>query len=341
MPLTAYEILNARVKQKIATEADWLAVDDELGVIFEGEQAFVWTADGVPVNFKIGDGIKKFSELPYFISYYSNIISHKVLFYSNENNITIPNIFRNLSGLHDVILINNSGADITLKVGTTDGGNDIMEIVLGTGVNTITLFHVFQSAQTVYFTGLTGLDYSLVLVYYQYDEAPVQPPAGAPGVAFRWPKFTMGMFQPFGPDGAAGLAAAFDFTTGLGMPGTAWENCCITGAAGTGTWSMGGIYPVGWKSGDTIGGTFGNPATEIIIKKENLPSLQPKIWGVEQHKPAAGGSGGRFGRWVTQDGAGHNAGDGYYLQDDLGGTSEPITIAPPTRIVLYWVAITD
>jgi len=64
----AYTVLNARVKQKIATEAYWLSIEAELGPILEGEQAFVFNEAGDPVNFKIGDGTRLFSELPYFIT---------------------------------------------------------------------------------------------------------------------------------------------------------------------------------------------------------------------------------------------------------------------------------
>ena len=59
----AKQIIEARVKQKVDTESNWL--NNELRLL-DGEQAFVRTDAGVPVNFKIGDGNKTFSELPYF-----------------------------------------------------------------------------------------------------------------------------------------------------------------------------------------------------------------------------------------------------------------------------------
>ena len=46
---------------KYKTEADWLATDP---VILEGEFAVVLDRSG---NYKMGDGVKKFSELPYSI----------------------------------------------------------------------------------------------------------------------------------------------------------------------------------------------------------------------------------------------------------------------------------
>ena len=58
--------LDARVRQKVATEAEWLADDT---ILLGGEQAFVISALGTPINFKIGDGTKTFAELPYFFNY--------------------------------------------------------------------------------------------------------------------------------------------------------------------------------------------------------------------------------------------------------------------------------
>lgn len=62
----AKQIIDARVRQKVGTEAEWLANDLEL---LDGEAAIVRTGDGTPVNLKFGDGNKKFSELPYFIDF--------------------------------------------------------------------------------------------------------------------------------------------------------------------------------------------------------------------------------------------------------------------------------
>jgi len=57
----AKQRIEARVIQKIATEAEWL--DNDL-ILYEGEIALVWGTDRV-VNMKVGDGGKPFSELKY------------------------------------------------------------------------------------------------------------------------------------------------------------------------------------------------------------------------------------------------------------------------------------
>lgn len=66
------EILQARVEQKTATEAAWLANST---ILLSGEQAFVLAPDGLsPMNFKIGDGTKAFSALPYWINYAAGLV---------------------------------------------------------------------------------------------------------------------------------------------------------------------------------------------------------------------------------------------------------------------------
>src|SRR5690625_4598353 len=59
-------IIDARVRQKTATLSEWNSSDL---VLLDGEQAFVLSDNGMPINFKIGDGTKRFSELPFWIEY--------------------------------------------------------------------------------------------------------------------------------------------------------------------------------------------------------------------------------------------------------------------------------
>lgn len=58
--------IKARVWQKVDTLANWEA---NTLVIGPGEQAFVVDSGGAPINFKIGDGTKRFSDLPWWIDY--------------------------------------------------------------------------------------------------------------------------------------------------------------------------------------------------------------------------------------------------------------------------------
>lgn len=78
----AKRVLEARVKQKKDTLANWMA--NPL-VLLDGEQAFVTNANGREVNYKIGDGTKTFAELEYMIQY------DQAAFVSVAGNVLPPN----------------------------------------------------------------------------------------------------------------------------------------------------------------------------------------------------------------------------------------------------------
>lgn len=344
------QILNARVQQKVTTEANWIAEEDAFGVILAGEQAFVTDDSGNPINFKIGDGTKKFSELPYWIQYNGNVLNQKRLAYINQNiDITVAGIFRNYTCLYDIILINEGGSDIDFKVGTTAGGNELMEGVVGTsGVYAINLRKVFQAATTLYFSGLAGNTFTMFLVYYQYDETPATPPVGG-DVAFKWPKNFQGQFVPLGP---TDLDDNWDFSTGTGKAGTPYANCVIAGT--NGTEDMGGFYPVGWKVGNTLyptATTFGNTTGQITIAEANIPKFRLKLFSgagpAGQLAPDATGI--KSVAWSSAHTANNQDYDMKGAADDnpsMGHTSSfgvdapaALDVRPKSKVVLYFVAI--
>lgn len=346
-----YEIIKARVMQKVATEADWLAVESELGVILDGEQAFVINDAGLPINFKIGDSTKLFSELPYFITYTTGGLAAKKLSYINQNiDLTITGIFRNLTCMYDLILINNSGSDIDFKVGTTDGGNELMEVIVPDGVYPINLRKVFQADTNIFLSGLAGNNYSLFIIYYQYDEDPVTPPVGGGPGSFRWPRCFKGMFEPLND---TDLDAIWDFSTGLGKPGTAFANCAISGT--NGTEDMARFYPVGWKVGDSLrpATTFGADTGSITLVEANIPKIQLKLFSgagpAGQLYPDPGGL--KSVAWSSAHTSGNQDYDMKQAGDNnpsLGHTSSfgsatptPIDLRPKSKVNLYFVAISD
>lgn len=60
------QIIEARVKQKKDTLANWNA--NPL-ILLDGEQAFVVNSSGMVTNFRMGDGTRRFSDLPDIIQY--------------------------------------------------------------------------------------------------------------------------------------------------------------------------------------------------------------------------------------------------------------------------------
>lgn len=265
-------ILNARVKQKIATDEYWLSIEDELGVILQGEQAFVYDDEGNAVNFKVGDGTKKYSELPFFIAYFNNVTNCKVLSYLDQSaNLSIPLVFRNKTELAKIIFLNNSGAEQTIKIGTTDGGSEIGEITVPNDIVSLEIGYLFTDAQTVYITGLTGVSYSMFILYYQLDETPVIPSSGEGGITTLWAPGTVYSFIPLY---SGHTAAVWDLITGYGKVGTPYEGAVLFGSPGMPI-SMAEMYLRGYKTGDTVGGTVGD--NEKTIAFANLPEMKVNV----------------------------------------------------------------
>lgn len=328
MPESDYTVLNARVKQKIDTEANWISEEGTFGVLFEGEQAFVRESDGTPVNFKIGDGTKTFSQLPYFIAYYSGKTNQTVLSYETQTtNITIPSLFRNESFLTDIIFLNTFGSTITLNIGTTDGGSEIAQIDLTTGINIIGLKKYFESATTLYFTGLNSKTFSMYVLYIQLDEAPAIPPTGGTVAPF-FPKGFRGTFEPLYTGHADEV---WDFTTGLGKANTGYDNCCLSGT--NGREDLSDTYEVGYKVGDDIGDVIGSNSP-IVLGAVNIPKLKVSL---PANKDGVHGTGG-----IIFGGANNNTFDVTVRADDGTPTSNPptgIVTRPKSIKSLKFVAI--
>lgn len=314
-------IINARVKQKIATDAYWLSVDDELGPILAGEMALVYDDDGNAVNFKVGDGTKKYSELPFFIAYFNNVTNCKVLSYIDQSaNLTIPLVFRNQSDLAKLIFINNSGSEQTIKLGTTDGGSEIGEIVVPNDIVNLEIGYLFTSSQTLYITGLTGVNYSMFILYYQLDEAPVIPSGGGGGITKR---YVPGDIYAFVPRFVGHTEQEWDLITGYGRVGTDHEGCELV--------YMPETYLRGYKTGDVLGSVV--KQNEKYIEFENLPELEIKL---PSNGSGAAGSGGL---------SYNKANDAQVPLGVLDGDGNPYSgqiefdVSPKSKIVLYFTGI--
>lgn len=91
--MALYEI-NGRVKQKRDTAANWEAKNP---VILNGEIVFVDTSAG-ELRAKIGDGVKKYSQLPFSDEVLRNLIAGKISAITNvqidaicDSNVTLAN----------------------------------------------------------------------------------------------------------------------------------------------------------------------------------------------------------------------------------------------------------
>lgn len=339
----ADEIVNARVKQKVDTEANWLL--NPL-ILLEGEQGFVWDGENDPVNFKIGDGTKTFAELPYFIAYYSDVVSYKIIRLPNISTPrSIPAIFNSNTNLYDIVVTNVGGANCVLNIGTSPGGSEIGSYDIGAGNTILDIKYMFESIQTLYLSGFDGNELSIIIIYFDYSQSPAVPPT-VPGTSFRWPKGFAGMFVPVG---TGHLEASFDMITGMGIAGSPYENCQICND-GNAYLNMVSSYPIGYKTGDTIGGLLGNSSNNITLTKSNIPDYEITfpIAGIVYRR----GNDGSSYRWITAIGTNFdttagpsnaNGGTGFGAQAGInsGGSGLSFDIRPRSKVVIYFLAITE
>lgn len=119
--------IEARVIQKIDTLENW---NNNPLILYEGEQAFVKTENGISINFKIGDGVRAFKDLPYWIDYGtpSQQVYTSTDWNGKKNGVYIP-----------IESGNYRGVQVDLTKGFTvliwDGINSLTQVVYPFSVN--------------------------------------------------------------------------------------------------------------------------------------------------------------------------------------------------------------
>jgi len=189
----------------------------------------------------------------------------------NAVNRTIIGKFRVNTCLRRIDIINKGATEFTIKVGTTNGGNELGEklVLASDPVAVLVCLTPFDSDTTVYITGIDDATLNLFVLYDQDDEVGININGGTGG-GFRWPKGYCGYWEET-EDGD--LEAIWDLASGLGKSGTKFENCAIRdGRNGTQN-ELGGydvaidnLTDVGLHLGEQVG------ANTKAIAKANLPA---------------------------------------------------------------------
>ena len=194
----------------------------------------------------------------------SFIPMQKILKYFNQgDNVVVSGVFKNFS-LLEKICISKRSADFTLKVGTTNGGDDIGEFEVNKDENTFTIEELFNVPATIYVSGLNGADVDMLMVYKQLDEAPVStlPSTTSPegiGSTKIYSELTDG-----------DLERDFNVATGLGNSNTDWKGWAwMDGRNGTPNWTN--RTPSMTDDINNIGELIGN--STITLTKAQLPAV--------------------------------------------------------------------
>jgi len=194
--------------------------------------------------------------------------------------------FKYRSLLEHICIIKRTAPEFVLKVGTTNGGEEIGQFTVDDFENTFTIEHLFSGTATVYLSGIDGADIDLDVIYKQLDEKPV-PITPVDGVGTKEGKGTTKVYTEME---AGDLAIHWDTNTGLGRANTAWDGWAwMDGRNGMPDWTkrvplMLDESDPNWdltKLGTEIG------SDKITITKANLPAE-----GLNIFAGSVGGSGG-------------------------------------------------
>jgi hypothetical protein len=191
-------------------------------------------------------------------------------YYNNADDITVSNIFKRLTLLEKICII-RSGDPFTLKIGTTDGGDQIGEWDITELITTLKIEYLFGGAATLYLTGIDTTIADFMIVYKQLDESPI-PTGSTPNPLAG---IGAGAVIIYDETADGGLEIDFNLVTGLGNSGTAWEDWAICDGRNN-TKDFGGFFPVGFKAGDTdygdtkIGTTGG--FKEVTLDLTQIPA---------------------------------------------------------------------
>ena len=246
------------------------------------------------------------------------IVSKSIKFDNNGADLVIPNLFRSGMVLQGIKVEASGGLPIDLTVGTSVGGVQISKrpVPLTVDDSWLEIGHPFNAIQTVYIGGLAGKTADVYVYYLDLDALPI--PIGQNIVAAQ-----VGLYASmyYSPPTQQLFEDNFDVITGLGKANTPWVDWKIDDSKGK--------FIVSWDGTDYILGGSGG-SNEIVLSTPNLPAIIGKLWGQEGGKPGFGG--GAQGRWITHNGSGVNAGDGYYTTENMGGTASPITAIPEYNV---------
>lgn len=204
--------------------------------------------------------------------------------YSNNyqdatGSLTVNNVFEKNSVLNYIRVFRKAEA-YTIRVGTTPGGNEIVECEIQNILHTINLNHAFNEPQPLYISGMVGAN-DISLVWDKVDR--FFNPGGTGGDPTPQPAQTLGVGATIEWHGTqVELEEQFNLVTGLGRDTGDWVGWAICNGE-NGTPEAGGKTSIAWKAQDpdygTIGATGGSK--QVSLSQNNLPKFRVRLFSNE------------------------------------------------------------
>lgn len=165
-------------------------------------------------------------------------------YFNISDNFTVPGVFKAESLLEQIKVTKRGPAgDLTFKVGTTAGGDEIGEFVIDNSKWIQTVPFLFSGTTTLYVTGLDGadMDIDISFLYLQTDAPPIDLGSIVPAPVIELGKNSVMIYEETIP---GELEADFDLSTGLGKANTTYSGWAICDGR-NGTEDRSGVVPVG------------------------------------------------------------------------------------------------
>lgn len=220
----------------------------------------------------------------------------------------ISGIFDEWSLLEKLLVVKRSGPIITMTLGTTPGGSEISQgsYLIDSSRFVQIIEWDFSGSSTLYFSGLSGADCDIIIIYKQLDVDDIDlgdltPPDPSPTAGLA-----VGMCVIYGGTDEQ-LAVDFDSVTLLGKENTDYYGFSIVDGSGANGTMIGvdGAALAVHKSGDATFGTrnVAISSNEFKLVKNQIPDLgvygpQNNLW-LYGRRPSFPGGGTPNVYWPT------------------------------------------
>lgn len=199
------------------------------------------------------------------------VIAKQLPYYSNTANIAISGVFKTHTNLIGIAIWNRDLTAFVLKVGTTNGGNEIRQFNVSAEVTSFLLINkVFKEATNVYITSDLWSEVDANIRYDDYD-APNTGPGG--GGSSAGPFFEENVEYVYYEDVIGNFVRDWNVPTGMGNVGTRFENCFLLDGQND-TLNDAYNFRMGWDTTvpalrQTIVGNSGN---QVDVTTDVLPA---------------------------------------------------------------------
>lgn len=250
-------------------------------------------------------------------------------FYNVAGDFNLAGTFKYLSKLESVDIL-KSGDDFFLSIGVTPGGGEIISNwPVDESRNDIEVNYLFNTNQTIYFSG-SGLNASaLILNWLQLDEPPLAIGGGPTPPA----NLGVGAVIIF----SGNYAAEFDPATGLGRQNSIWKDWARLGTNGS-------LDPAGkllspWDGLDISQIGTDKGSANITIGKANLPA-SPLDINVALSNGSEWRTGSGSGRPITRVGGIGSQSDAAQTAKTANlGEGAPLPFTPLSVVCVYIIKI--